>query len=141
MTAINDTLHIERQAPAFRSYSEPYWNGTKEKKLLVQYDKAANRYQWYPRATSRFNGKASNLEWREVKGAGEIYSFTTVRRARPPFQGHEPFFLAVVTLPEGVQIMGNTVGITKEEMKIGLKVKPYWHPLPGGYHMLMWQKA
>lgn len=141
MTAINDTLNIERQAPAFRSYSEPYWNGTKEKKLLVQYDKSVGRYQWYPRATSRFTGKASQLEWREVKGEGEVYSFTIVRRARPPFQGHEPFFLAVVTLPEGVQIMGNTVGISLEEMKPGLKVKPYWHGLPGGYHMLMWQKA
>lgn len=141
METINDTLQIERSAPQSRSFSEPYWNGTKDKKLLVQYDTEAGRYQWYPRATSRFTGKASKLEWREVKGAGEVYSFTIVRRARPPFRGHEPFFLAVVELPEGVQIMGNTVGIAKDEMKIGLKVKPYWHPLPDGFHMLMWQKA
>ena len=67
-------------------------------------------------------------------------SFGFLVRARPPFQGKEPFFLAVVTLPEGVQIMGNTVDITLEEMKIGLKVKPYWHPLPDGTNMLMWQK-
>lgn len=141
MATINDTLHIERQAPAYRTFSLPYWNGTKEKKLLVQYDKQVGMYQWFPRATSRFTGRASHLEWREVKGEGEVYSFTIVRRARPPFQGHEPFFLAIVTLPEGVQIMGDTVGISLEEMKIGLKVKPYWHPLPDGFHMLMWQKA
>lgn len=141
MSAIHDTLDIERGAPAYRSYSLPYWNGTKEKKLLIQFDKEVSRHQWYPRATSRFTGKHSQLEWREVKGEGEVYSFTIVRRARPPFQGHEPFFLAVVELPEGVQIMGNTVGITQDDMKIGLKVKPYWHPLPDGFHMLMWQKA
>ena len=141
MSVINDTLHIDRGVPAYRSYSLPFWNGTKEKKLLVQFDKQVGRYQWYPRATSRFTGKHSVLEWREIKGEGEVYSFTIVRRARPPFQGHEPFFLAVVELPEGIQIMGNTVGITLEEMKIGLKVKPYWHPLPEGFHMLMWQKA
>jgi uncharacterized OB-fold protein len=140
MVTINDTLDIERTAPAARNFSEPYWNATKDKKLVVQFDSEAGKYQWLPRATSRFTGKHSKLEWREVKGEGEVYSFTLVRRARPPFQGHEPFFIAVVTLPEGVQIMGNTVNISAEEMRIGLKVKPYWHPLPNGFHMLMWQK-
>ena len=141
MASINDTLDIERVAPTARSFSEPYWNATKDKKLLIQYDTEAARYQWLPRANSRFTGKHSKLEWREVNGEGEVYSFTLVRRARPPFHGHEPFFIAVVTLPEGVQIMGNTVAISAEEMKIGLKVKPYWHPLPDGFHMLMWQKS
>jgi uncharacterized protein len=92
MSTINDTLNIERSAPAARSYSEPYWAGTKDKKLLLQFDTQAGKYQWFPRATSRFTGKASTLEWREVAGEGEVYSFTIVRRARPPFQGHEPFF-------------------------------------------------
>lgn len=141
MTPVNDTLDVPRTAPASRSFSEPYWIATKQRKLLIQYDRAVKKYQWLPRPTSRFTGKNSNLEWREVKGEGEVYSFTIVRRARPPFEGHEPFFIAVVTLPEGVQLMGNTVGIASEEMKIGLKVKPYWHPLPDSYHMLMWQKA
>ena len=140
MTAINDTRNIERGAPAARTFSQPYWDATKNKKLMIQYDSEVKKHQWYPRATSRFTGKASKLEWREVAGQGEVYSFTIVRRARPPFQGKEPFFLAIVTLPEGVQIMGNTVDISLEDMKIGLKVKPYWHPLPDGYHMLMWQK-
>jgi uncharacterized protein len=137
METINDTLHIERSAPQSRSFSEPYWEGTKQKKLLIQYDAEVGKYQWFPRAT----GKASKLEWREVPGGGVVYSFTIVRRARPPFRGHEPFFLAIVELPEGVQIMGNTMGITRDEMTIGLKVKPYWHELPDGFHMLMWQKA
>ena len=44
-------------------------------------------------------------------------------------------------MPEDIQIMGNTVGISHQEMMVGLKVKPYWHPLPDGFHMLMWQKA
>src|SRR5215207_7539967 len=104
---IHDTRHIERQAPAHRSYSLPYWQGTKQKKLLVQYDRKVGRYQWYPRPTSRFTGQQSNLEWREISGDGEVYSFTLVRRARPSFQGHEPFFIAVVTMPEDIEIMGN----------------------------------
>ena len=141
MLTVNDTLDIPRGAPASRSFSQPFWDGTKQKKLMIQYDKKVGKYQWLPRATSRFTGRKSVLEWREVKGEGEIYSFTLVTRARPPFQGKEPFFIAVATLSEGVQIMANTVGISAEQMKVGLKVKPYWHPLPDGYHMLMWQNA
>ena len=138
MNAINNTLNVERAPIVPQSFSQPFWDATREKKLLIQYDKDSNKYQFYPRANSRFTGKR-NLEWREVEGKGEVYSFTIVRRARPPFTGHEPFFLAVVSLPEGVQIMGNTVNCSFEQMKIGLKVKPYWHPLADGTHMLMWQ--
>ena len=26
-----------------------------------------------------------------------------------------------------------------DELKVGMKVKPYWHPLANGEHLLMWQ--
>ena len=33
--------------------------------------------------------------------------------------------------------MGNMVDCALDEMKIGLRVKPYWSPLPDGTHLLM----
>ena len=140
MTAINDTLNIVRDPPKWRTFSKPFWDATREKKLVVQYDKDVGKYQFFPRATSIYTGRR-NLEWREVSGEGEVYSYTLVRRARPPFQGHEPFYIAVVTLKEGVNVMGNTVGISQEQMKIGLKVKPHWAPLTNGTHLLMFEPA
>jgi uncharacterized protein len=136
MTTINDTLDIPREAPKFRSFSKPFWEATREKKLLLQFDPAVGKFQFYPRATSIYTGR-SNLEWREASGCGAVHSFTIARRGRPPFQGKEPFFIAVVTLDEGVNVMGNMVDCSPDEMKIGLRVKPYWHALPDGYHMLM----
>ena len=61
--------------------------------------------------------------------------------APPPFEGHEPFLIAVVTLNEGVNVMANVVKCDLEQIKIGMKVEPYWHPLPDGTHMLMFQPA
>lgn len=139
MDTINDTLNIVRDPPKWRSFSKPFWDATREKKLLIQYDKEVGKYQFFPRATSIYTGKKSNLEWQEVSGRGEIYSFTIARRARPPFQGHEPFFIAVVKLPEDVNVMGNMVNCSIEQMKIGLKVKPYWAPLSNGTHLLMFE--
>lgn len=139
MDTINDTLNIVRDPPKWRSFSKPFWDATREKKLLIQYDKEVGKYQFFPRATSIYTGKKSNLEWHEVSGRGEVYSFTIARRARPPFQGHEPFFIAVVKLPEDVNVMGNMVNCSIEQMKIGLKVKPHWAPLSNGTHLLMFE--
>jgi uncharacterized protein len=136
MANLNDTLNVPREAPKSRSYSKPYWEGTREKKLLLQYDPKNGRYQFYPRPLSLATGRRT-LEWREVSGKGEVFSFTIARRAREPFRGHEPFLIALVTLDEGVNVMGNVVGCTLEEMKIGLRVKPHWAPLPNGTHLLM----
>lgn len=135
-TQIKDTLNIQREIPPPRSYSQPYWEATRDKKLLLQYDPKVGRYQFFPRAAGIATGHR-DLEWREVSGKGEVFSFTIARRTREPFRGHEPFFIVLVTLDEGVNVMANMVDCSLEEMKIGLRVKPYWHPLPNGTHQLM----
>ncbi len=136
---IKDTLHIARNPSAPRTFSQKYWDGTREKKVLLQYDNKSGKYQFYPRANSIYNGRRSVLEWREVSGKGEVFTFTIARRAREPFRGHEPFFIVLVTLDEGVNVMANVVNCSLEEMKIGLRMKPYWHPLPDGTNMLMFE--
>jgi uncharacterized OB-fold protein len=135
-TDVNDTLNVAREAPPSRTYSKPYWDATREKKLLVQYDTKAGRYQFYPRPASIASGRRT-LEWREVSGKGEVFTFTVARRAHQPFRGHEPFLIAMVTLDEGVNVMANMVDCGLDEIKIGLRVKPYWAPLPNGTNLLM----
>jgi uncharacterized OB-fold protein len=135
----NDTLKVKREAPKPRSFSKPFWDGTREKKVMLQYDRKVGKYQFYPRANSIYTGRVRDLEWREVSGKGEVFTYTIARRARPPFEGHEPFLIAVVTLNEGVNVMGNVVKCDLDQIKIGMKVEPYWHPLPDGTHLLMFQ--
>ena len=53
---LNDTLGVTREPPKPRSFSKAYWDATREKRLLVQYDKRSGRYQFFPRATSIYNG-------------------------------------------------------------------------------------
>ncbi|BAK65444.1 hypothetical protein SLG_07690 [Sphingobium sp. SYK-6] len=139
MTDINDLLSIDRPLPPERSFSRPFWEASREKRLLVQYDKVAGAYQFYPRPTSIYTGRRDNLEWREVSGRGALFSHTIVRRARPPFRDHEPYVLAMVTLDEGVNVMSNIIHCAEEDLRPGLRVKPYWHPLPDGRHLLLFQ--
>ncbi|MCW2405126.1 putative OB-fold protein [Sphingobium sp. B1D7B] len=141
MADLNDLLDIDRPLPPERSFSRPYWEATREKKLLIQYDRVARAYQFYPRPTSIYTGRRDTLEWREVSGRGTIFSYTIVRRARPPFRDKEPYVVAMVTLEEGVNVMSNIIHCSEAELKTGLAVKPYWHPLPDGRHLLLFEPA
>jgi hypothetical protein len=138
MTRLNDTQNVTREPPRPRTFSRAYWEATREKRLLVQYDPRAGKYQFFPRATSIYDGRRT-LEWREVSGRGQLFSYTIAHRARPPFQGHEPFAIGLVTLDEGVNVMGNIVNCTAEQLKVGLRVKPFWAPLANGTHLLMFE--
>lgn len=139
MTEMNDLSGVERPLPVERSFTKPFWDATREKRLLMQYDRVAGAYQFYPRATSIFTGKASNLEWREVSGKGSIYTFTIARRGRPPFREHEPYWLAMVRLDEDVAIMANVVNCGTGQMATGLRVRPVWAPLSDGRNLLMFE--
>jgi uncharacterized protein len=138
VSPLKDTLGVTREPPTPRSFSRAYWEATREKRLILQYDRRSGRYQFFPRATSIYNGHR-DLEWREVSGRGEVFSYTIAYRARPPFQGHEPFAIGLVTLDEGVNVMGNIVHCTRDQLKIGLRVKPFWMPLANGAHLLMFE--
>src|SRR3954463_12835245 len=136
MTELNDTLSVARTAPNPRRYAVPFWEGTRQKKIMLQFDPANGRYQFVPRPTGLASGRRG-LQWREASGKGEVFTYTVARRARDPFRGHEPFLIAMVTLAEGVNVMANVVHCRFEDMKIGLKMKPYWAPLPDGTNLLM----
>ena len=137
-TVLNDTLKVARELPPAYSFSQPYWQATREKKLLIQFCRKTKQYQFYPRPVSVFTGKR-DLEWREVPGTGEVFTFTVAWRGPGPFRSHEPYLIATVTLDEGVNIIGNVVNCSRDDIRIGMRVKPFWAPLPDGFHHLMFE--
>jgi uncharacterized OB-fold protein len=134
----NAIIDLTREPPPARSFSRPYWEGTRQKKLLVQFDRKSGKYQHYPRASSLFNGHR-DLEWREVSGKGEVFTYTVARRGPPAFRGKEPYLIATVTLDIGVNVIANVVHCGIDEIKIGMKVKPHWLPLSNGAHLLAFE--
>jgi len=135
---MNDTLDVAREPPKPRSFSRAFWVATRDKRLVIQYCRRSGRYQFFPRATNIATGRR-DLEWREVSGRGQVFTYTVARRRRPPFQGHEPFLIAVVTLDEGVNVMANLVHCGLDEVRIGMRVAPFWAPLPDGSHLPMFE--
>ena len=135
---LNDTLSLKREIKTY-GFAEPYWEGSRQKKLVIKYCRTAKKYQHFPRPTSIFTGRRRDIEWREVSGKGEIFSYTVTYRGTDNFRAVEPYAVACVTLEEGVNVIANMVNCTEDELRVGLKVAPYWMPLEDGKHLLMFQ--
>jgi uncharacterized OB-fold protein len=135
---LDDTSGVQRAIKP-SSFTQPFWAATREKKLVIQYCRATGKYQHHPRPTSIFTGRKSDIEWREVSGRGELFSWTVVRRGPAAFRGHEPYVIASVTLDVGVNVIANLVHCSLDQIRIGMKVVPCWLPINDGMHLLMFQ--
>jgi uncharacterized protein len=135
---LNDTAGVKRAIKRY-GFSRPYWDATREKKLLIQYCRATGRYQHFPRPVSIYTGRHSDIEWREVSGEGEVFSYSITHRGTPAFRAHEPYAVVSVTLDVGVNVIANMMNCTRDELRIGRRVRPCWLPLEDGTNLLMFE--
>jgi uncharacterized OB-fold protein len=69
---------------------------------------------------------SSNLQWKQARGTGEIYTYSIMHAARPPY------VIAYVTLEEGVAMMTNIVDVEPAKVRVGQKVTVVFKPSEGG---------
>ncbi len=92
-------------------WSRPFWDGTKEGRLLLPRCRECEKVFFFPRAFCP-SCHSEDIEWIESSGRGTIYTYTTVRTNPPSsFTEDVPFIVAIVRLEEGVQIMSNIVDV------------------------------
>lgn len=140
MTKLNDTLDIARAPVQPYDFSRPLWEATRDRKLLLQRCRDTGQFQFFPRPVSIATGRR-NLEWVEVDGAGEVYSYSVTRRGYGPFRGHEPYAMIIARLDVGVDIMSNIIDCDEAELRVGLRIEPYWMPMEDGRHLLLFQPS
>ena len=103
----------------------PFWEATKNEKLKYQQCNMCNSVVFYPRFACTHCG-SDELEWKDSKGEGEIYTYSVVRQNRnPAFADLGAYVLAYVDLDEGFRMMSNIVGIKNPitDVKIGQRVR------------------
>lgn len=135
---LNDTSAVKREISRF-GFSKPYWDATREKKLVIQRCRVTGKYQHYPRPVSIYTGRRRDIEWHEVSGKGEIFSFSFTYRGQTAFRGHEPYAVVIVTLDVGVNVITGMMNCTRDQLRVGLPVKACWLPLEDGTHLLMFE--
>ena len=113
---------INKPTPVIDSDSRQYWEGAKSKKLMMQYNKNSNEYFLYSSSLGGVKHN-ENIEWKEVSGRGDIYSFTLVHApAGEAFKDDIPYIVALITLEEGARIISNIIIEEGEKISIGDRV-------------------
>jgi uncharacterized OB-fold protein len=111
--------------PAPTEITQPYWDATREQRLLLQWCPACDHGIYYPRIACPDCG-SRELEWRVSAGRGEVYAAST------HFGADEPYVVALITLDEGVRVLSNVVNTDPDAVKVGQRVQVAWLPLEDG---------
>jgi uncharacterized OB-fold protein len=146
-----------RFEPPVGDESGPYWEATREGRLLVQWCTACDRGIFYPRAVCPYcagrggaagAGEAGTavgtLEWREASGRATVHAAVVEHRpeaAGVSFSGGEPYCIALIDLEEGVRMMTNIVGCPPDDVHSGMAVTVRWEPLSDGRKLALFRPA
>ncbi|MGJ3507979.1 Zn-ribbon domain-containing OB-fold protein [Enemella sp. A6] len=108
--------------------SQPFWDGLAEHKIRIQYSPSSEQWVFYPRTLAP-GTLADDLEWREISGAGTLYTFTVAERpVAPPWAESVPQLLAVVEWDEGPRFSTELVDVDPADIRIGMRVEPVFCP-------------
>ncbi len=142
-----------RFEPPVGDESEPFWDATREGRLLVQWCTACDRGIFYPRAfcpscgtggAGGAGGAGGTLGWREASGRATVHAAVVEHRpdaAGAAFSGGEPYCIALVDLEEGVRMMTNVVGCPPGDVRSGMAVVVSWEPLSDGRQLALFRPA
>jgi uncharacterized OB-fold protein len=119
-------VDLRKPIPAITPEAQPFWDAAAQQKLKIQRCNQCRAWVWTPRPACVECG-SENIEWTDVSGQGEVYSFTVIRQiagrgAAQAFQKDMPYVVAWVDLSEGPRLISNIVGCPVENVKIGMKV-------------------
>jgi len=107
--------------PAISRDTEFFWAGTARHELRIQRCGECGALRHPPGPTCLACGGAKP-DYVVAAGTGEIYSY--VVHHHPPVPGRQvPFVVALVQLPEGVRMVGELLGASPEQVRIGMPVR------------------
>jgi uncharacterized OB-fold protein len=125
---VTTTPAIVRLLPRFpEPDTQPFWEATKEHKLIYQVCNKCKGIVFYPRRHCT-HCLSLDLSWHESKGEGTIYTFSIVRRSRhPSFADRVPYVVAWVDFDEGFRMLTNIVNVDDvDTIAIGQRVRLCW---------------
>jgi len=131
-----------RLEPPVTEVSAPFWDGTREQRLVLPWCVDCGRAFWYPREVCpRCLG--SSVEWRPASGFGRVYAMTVEHKPvmLPAVFGDQPYCIALVELDEAVRVMANVVDVDPLAVHVGLAVSVRWEPLSDGRHLVLFGPA
>lgn len=117
-------------APAQEPVAKPYWEGTRDGKLVIQRCRGCGKYQWGPEWICH-RCHSFDLGWEEVAPRGRIHSWQRPHHpVHPALNGHTPYTIVLVALPhaDNVRMVGNLLCEPDAQVTIGAEVEAVFEP-------------
>lgn len=112
--------------------SQPFWDGLKQGRVLLQRCADCGTVRHYPRPMCD-RCHSMDSEWIEAKGKGTVYSWTITHHPfHIGFRGETPYTLVTVDLAEGVRMQSQLIGAEPEDLRLGLPVEIVLVPAADG---------
>jgi len=109
--------------PVVQPWARPFWDATREGRLVLQYCPSCRVHVHYPRIACPHCG-GDGMEWRRATGRGTLYSYTVVVNNAPSaFVADMPYVVAIVHLEEGVRMLSNVVGCDPAGLRCDMAVE------------------
>lgn len=91
--------------------AKPYWDGLKERKLMLPRCEDCGKAFFYPRSFCP-HCHSRRIAWIQASGKGRLYSFEIAYQSlNPAFKIKPPYILAMIELEEGPRMLANLINI------------------------------
>jgi hypothetical protein len=129
---------VTRLEPRPTEASLPYWEATRDKRLVLQWCVDCEMFVHFPRvACPRCLG--SRFEHREASGGATVHAVVVEHRPPSPFDDDQPYAVALVDLAEGPRMVTNVIGCPPMDVRPGMAVHVTWEPLSDGRHLPLFE--
>lgn len=144
MNATTHALPAGLPAPAVEPLTRPYWEGTRQGKLVIQRCRSCGKHQWGAEWLCH-RCHSFDLDWVEVAPRGRIWSWQRPHHpVHPALKGATPYTIVLVELPhaDNVRMVGNLLIAPDAPVVIGAEVEAVFEAHDGAetpYTLVQWR--
>jgi hypothetical protein len=132
---------LVKPLPVPTKWSKPFWEGTKQRKLLLKRCRACG-YIDHPPYLYCTECLSDDHEWIEASGKATLYAFAINEYGVPfPFMPDLPYVLALVDLEEGPRMISNIVECDHKALKNGMALEVVFEKVSEDIALPKWRPA
>jgi uncharacterized OB-fold protein len=135
-------MTLRKPLPIITNVNRPYFEGCSQGVLRIQICRACQRHQFFPREVCAKCLSATQMDWVQASGGGEVVSFCMVERPQDPvFYPDVPICFAAVKLDEGPVMLGEIREAVPDAVRIGMRVEVGFLPISTSVTVPIWRPA
>jgi uncharacterized OB-fold protein len=133
---------LNKPLPRPTPVTQPFWDALNQGIVKIQQCNDCSNWIFYPRSHCT-RCLSPDLEWKKINGTGIIYTYTAPDHVPTAsfFKDELPQKIVVVELDEGPRVPSSMVNVNMEDIRIGMRVKPFLDKVSDNITLLRFEPA